>query len=145
MYRRTFACALAFLSLAVLTGCPSGQPNRRRTKPAPAGDSTPQKTFAKVNESILKGDLETAYGLISSNQKATLTLEQFREDCRVNKVKWDLQLKGAVLTVVSYDDDGINASGMVIFGDGVKGVVDFVREDGIWRENGFYGLNSGGN
>ncbi|MBI3099658.1 MAG: hypothetical protein HYY93_15725 [Planctomycetes bacterium] len=141
MTRRTCILGLA-LAMATLTlGCGAGGANHKRAKPALTGDSTPQKTFARYNESVLKGDLRTAYDLTSSASRARNSYEQFCRDYQENKAIWDVRLKGAMLSVVSIDDDGLNASGKVIFGDGLSGVVDFVREEGIWRENRFYPIN----
>ena len=140
--QRPVVCLIALVSALILSGC--GPARNKSPRPVASGEGTPKATFEKRNAALLKGDLKTAYELTASSESARVPFEQFCKDYQENKAVWELRVKGAVMTVCSIDDDGVNASGIIVFGDGLKAIVAFVKEDGVWHESQGWSINGPG-
>ncbi len=102
--------------------------------------STPYKTFEEINKALIRGDIETVYFYLSTNQKRAITLEELRKNYETYKDIWIAQAKNARITNVAIDESEGRASAVIYWGLGDHTIATFILEDGIWREDTFIPL-----
>ncbi|MFN7181299.1 MAG: hypothetical protein ACK4NF_01295 [Planctomycetota bacterium] len=103
--------------------------------------STPEKTFEEINKALIRGDLETVYFYLSTNQKKAITLEELKINYEKYKDIWIAQAKNARIVNVAIDEQEGRASAVIYWGLGDNTIATFILEDGIWREDTFIPLN----
>ncbi len=90
-----------------------------------------KQSFKKLSDAMVKGELETAYNLLSTSYKLSHPFEKFCADYQADKDALITQFKNASLTTVAVE--GNNATARVRWGTGDDQVLDFLNENNIWK------------
>ncbi|MBI4835284.1 MAG: hypothetical protein HY811_10790 [Planctomycetes bacterium] len=90
-----------------------------------------KQSFNKFSDAMVKGELETAYNLLSSSYKMAQPFDDFCAEYNENKEFLVIQYKNASLTTVAIE--GNNATARVRWGTGEDQVLDFLNENDTWK------------
>ena len=92
------------------------------------------KHFNAVCYSILKGDTKTVYDeYLSASIQKSQSYDEFVNDYNTNKENYIKLFSGAILKQISPEDK--LASAIVVWGSGEHALIEFAKENNIWKIN----------
>lgn len=130
----TRICLVAILAITgsvfLINGCAGGS----QTKTA---EKNIRESFSIFSQSMVSGDLDTAYGYLSDYYKRAnaLTPEKFKQDYETNKNDLMIFYKNSLIKAVGVDLQENAASVLRTWGGNGEQLVEFIKEDNIWKIN----------
>lgn len=101
------------------------------------------KDFNAISYSMLKGDTKTVYAkYLSTSIQNSQSYDEFVSDYNANKETYIRLFSGATLKQIS-SPEGNLVSTIVLWGNGESAVIEFIKENNIWKINHLIGPAAG--
>ncbi|MDI6733043.1 MAG: hypothetical protein QME51_02760 [Planctomycetota bacterium] len=125
---------LSIILSLLLSGCVSSTPAPRIDKSIIKEQRLIDDNFKTICNLMLKGKISTVYDkYFSGSLKNLQSYDEFVKGYNENKKSWDLLFKGAILKQISPEEK--LASAIVVWGTGETSLIEFFKEDKIWKIN----------
>lgn len=92
------------------------------------------QSFNNFVGALVKEDWRAAYDLRSISLNQSYPFEEFIKDCEQDKDYYKVTWRGAFLSNISVTEKK-DASARVKLGNGSESIIDFIKEDNIWKIN----------
>ena len=134
---RGFIVLIGLLAIGCLGGCVSSE---TQSDPSVVDSAVIKErnsinaAFSNVCRLMLNGETKTVYDkYLSKNPRELQSYEEFAKEYETNRKFWLELFNGAMLKHIAPVDK--LASALVLWGNGKSSLIEFSKEDGVWKIN----------